>query len=90
MELFAFFGEVNAILAPVPGVGLAKNQVFFLQCVEHPGDVGLVFEDLFSDLPLGQPVFLTQMIGTAMANSSGMLCKTMAKATSTPIEGEAI
>ena len=43
VQLPAFFGEVNAIFAAVPGIGLAKNEAFLLQGIDHPGDVRLVF-----------------------------------------------
>ena len=43
LKLLAFFGEVDAIFPAVPGIGLAKDEAFLLQGIDHPGDVGLVF-----------------------------------------------
>ena len=65
MELFALFGEVNAVLAPIPGVGLTKDQVFFLQGVDYPGDIGLVFEGLLADFALRKAIFLAEMADDA-------------------------
>ena len=61
VKLLAFLGEVNAEFPAVPGIGLAKDQAFFLQGIQHPGDVGLVFGGLFPDFPLGEALFLPEM-----------------------------
>ncbi len=61
LKLLAFLGEVNTIFPPVPGIGLAKDEAFLLQGVDHPGDVRLVFRGLFGDFPLGEAVFFPEM-----------------------------
>jgi hypothetical protein len=61
LKLLAFLGEVNTIFPSVPGIGLAKDEAFLLQGVDHPGDVRLVFRGFFGDFPLGEAVFLPEM-----------------------------